>query len=147
MRVLVDTNVLVRAVYSLAGPAGAVVRLLTENLKFRLILSRHILDEARRILEQSRIQRRTNFSPSLIRQALAVLEAAAEMADPVAAPNVISDPNDQRVIEAALGGGADVIRTLDKHFDEPKVQGFCRAHGIRILNDVELLSILRGLPR
>jgi len=36
-----------------------------------------------------------------------------------------------------------VICTVDGHFYEPGVIAFCNRYGIRIMNDVELLYILR----
>ena len=57
---------------------------------------------------------------------------------------MLKDPDDDPVIYTALAGAADVICTVDRHFYEPGVLGFCSRYGIRIMDDVELLHDLRA---
>lgn len=58
-------------------------------------------------------------------------------------PVVLSDPNDDPVIYAAVAGKANVLCTLDQHFFDPDVARFAKGYGIQIVTDVELLSRLR----
>ena len=58
--------------------------------------------------------------------------------------DVPNDPNDDPVLETALSGRAEVLCTLDRHFHHRTVLRFCREHGIQVLTDVELLSMLRA---
>jgi len=59
-------------------------------------------------------------------------------------PAVISDPKDQAVIEAAVSGGADAIRTGDAHFSKSPAKEFLAKHGIAVVADRELVAILAG---
>ena len=71
------------------------------------------------------------------------LESFAELVVPWQGPPVVlMDPDDDPVIYTALAGGADVICTLDKHFQEPAVRSFCSRHRIQIMSEFELLRTL-----
>jgi predicted nucleic acid-binding protein len=64
--------------------------------------------------------------------------------DPLSVPQIVAaDPTDDFILATAAAGRADVVVTLDKHFDDPAVRAFCAAHGIRILDDQALLAELR----
>jgi predicted nucleic acid-binding protein len=63
------------------------------------------------------------------------------------APNITAvqaDPDDNAVIATAIAGQAEVICTRDRHFHRQDVIDFCSQHGIRILDDIELLNELRA---
>ena len=60
-------------------------------------------------------------------------------------PVVSHDPNDDPIIATALAGPADVLCTLDRHMHHASVRSFCAAQGIRVLTDIELLSVLRAI--
>lgn len=70
------------------------------------------------------------------------LRASGHWVDPVAEINVLTaDPDDNRVLEAALEGSADFIVTGDRHLLE------LREHeGTRIVTPVEFLAELRLMP-
>ncbi|MGC1722312.1 MAG: hypothetical protein WA746_25280, partial [Isosphaeraceae bacterium] len=53
---------------------------------------------------------------------------------------ILTCPDDDPVVYTALAGAADVICTVDRHFYEPNVLQFCSRFGIRIMDDVELLT-------
>jgi len=72
-----------------------------------------------------------------------MLKSFAEIYDPVVSePVVRKDPNDDPIIYTAVVGKADVICTMDQHFYDPPVLEFCRMRNIRVMTDVELLSLL-----
>ncbi len=54
------------------------------------------------------------------------------------------DPDDNPILQAAAAARVDVICTRDRDFDHPDLAAFCAAHGIRIVNEVELLNELRA---
>jgi predicted nucleic acid-binding protein len=54
----------------------------------------------------------------------------------------LADPKDDPIVYTAVAGKADVLCTLDRHFQSPAVLDFLRTHGIRVLSDVELLREL-----
>jgi hypothetical protein len=61
-------------------------------------------------------------------------------------PIVLKCPDDDPVVYTALAGAADVTCTVDRHFYEPNVLEFCSRYGIQVMDDVELLRILRQQP-
>jgi hypothetical protein len=72
------------------------------------------------------------------------LSAVGEEVAPQQLKPVIRDPKDQAIVETAVAGEASVICTQDSHFYEPPALAFCAAHGIRVMNDLELLRMLRS---
>ncbi len=55
----------------------------------------------------------------------------------------IRDPDDEPNLQTAVVGKADVLCTLDRHFQTPEVRAYLAAHAIRALTDVALLRELR----
>ncbi|MDP9341193.1 MAG: putative toxin-antitoxin system toxin component, PIN family [Actinomycetota bacterium] len=110
MRVVLDTNVLVSAFNFPGGPPEEVYRLALEGV-IDLVISPPLLAELARVLTEK-------FDWEAVR----VEEAIAEVADTgvVVRPNervrvVEDDPADDRVLEAALEGAADIIVSGDMH--------------------------------
>jgi len=61
----------------------------------------------------------------------------------IEAPVVLKDRDDDPVVYTAIDGEADVLCTLDRDFYEPEVVAFCGKHGVSILDDVDLLQMLK----
>ena len=144
MRVLLDTNLLVRAAITPHGAAREILRLLEASDDHVLVISPHLLSEVSDVLRRDRIRARWPLTDEEVRLYCQHLARIGEEvpSQPLAA--VIQDPKDQAVIEAAVAGGVVVICTLDKHFFTAPVQLFCAAHAIRIMNDADLLDCLRA---
>jgi putative PIN family toxin of toxin-antitoxin system len=142
MRIVLDTNILVRANVKTQGPA--------RNLLLKIAYSDHVLiaspfllREVERALAYPRLQKLWRLSLQDIQEHLQFLVRISELVHPlIGAPVVLTDPNDDPVVYAAVYGKADVLCTLDRDFSEPEVVAFCRNRGISILNDVELLQKL-----
>lgn len=62
--------------------------------------------------------------------------------DPMLIPP-IRDPNDVVVLQTAMIGGAELIRTTDQGFFEPPAWPFLQALGIQVFTDAELMARLR----
>jgi putative PIN family toxin of toxin-antitoxin system len=144
MRVVLDTNVLVRATKSAVGPA----RKLLATLSFAphaIVTSSGLLAGLMRVLEYPRLRAQHRLSRTEIEAFIAALFRIAEVV-PLQpgkiGTTVPADPEDDLVIKTALQGEADVVCTLDRHFQHPDVRAFCAQRGIQILSDVELLRIL-----
>jgi predicted nucleic acid-binding protein len=56
---------------------------------------------------------------------------------------VISDPDDDPILQTAIAGDADVLCTRDEAFRHELVEQVCHAHNIRIVSDVALMQELR----
>jgi putative PIN family toxin of toxin-antitoxin system len=142
MRIVLDTNILVRANVKTQGPA--------RNLLLKIAYSDHVLiaspfllREVERALAYPRLQKLWRLSLKDIQEHLQFLVRISELVHPLIGPPVVlTVPNDDPVVYAAVYGKADVLCTLDRDFSEPEVVAFCRNRGISVLNDVELLQKL-----
>lgn len=109
MRVVPDTNVLVSAIV-FGGPPGRLVELAAEG-HLQLVLSPPLIHELREVL-----RRKFGFSDGAAYQAETLLRRAGIVVEPQREVAIISeDPEDNRVLEAALAGGAEVIVSGDHH--------------------------------
>ncbi len=146
MRVVVDSNVLARAVYSVGGSAEETVRQL-KNSPHALLVSAFILEELRRVLQYPRLRKLHGFDDQTIDRLVADLTIGTdvvEVADEQVVPVVASDPDDDHVIAAAVVGNADVICTWNRHFYQKEVIDYCRQRSIEIMKNGELLRLLRS---
>ena len=143
MRILLDTNILVRAAVSPQGPAGEILRLIVAFDEHVLLMPAYVVSEVIDVLRRDRIQARWPLTSEDIRQFCEVLTENSEEIAPQSFPILIRDPKDQAVIEAALAGRADILCTLDSHFYQDEVRRFCRSRDIKIIKDTELLILLR----
>ena len=142
MRLTLDSNILVRALTSPAGPALRLLNIVLAD--HTLVLSRFILDEVERLLLYPRIQARYQITAVEAAQFVGTLAAASHSVEPlIAAPLALSDPDDDPVLYTAADGRADVLCTRNlRHFAATEVQNFCAAHRIRIMTDLEALGEL-----
>jgi predicted nucleic acid-binding protein len=144
MIVLCDANILVRAAWSLSGPATEVVNRLGLP-PHQLVASHVLLAEAERIRKEPRLRQRHGLDDATIETFILRIETLADLVIvPVSPPPVVvGDPLDDHVIFAAQDGRADVICSRDCHLFNPIVLEHCAQHGIRVLTDLELLAELR----
>lgn len=144
MRVVLDTNILARAVASPSGPAGEVL----DRIRYPhiLVTSSQLLAELAEVLNYPRVRALHGRSREQIDAFLANLERGARVVSLAeqTVPTVVKyDPDDDIVVATAERGRADCICTLDKHFRDDVVREYCRKRGIEIMTDIELLQRLR----
>jgi putative PIN family toxin of toxin-antitoxin system len=144
MRILLDTNILVRAHPKARGSARSLLLTIAHSRDHTLILSPFLLEEVERVLAYPRLQGLWPLTPDDIRDYTQALDDVGEMVDlsPVF-PAVLADPKDDPVVETAVLGRADVLCTLDRDFYTPSVVEYLRRHSIQLINDVQLLLLLR----
>ncbi|HXA50906.1 MAG TPA: putative toxin-antitoxin system toxin component, PIN family [Candidatus Acidoferrum sp.] len=149
MRVVLDTNILIRA-----NPTVLPERLARDLLvtvlsgPHVLVLSEAILTEVRRVMAYPRVQARWPLSTQAIERYTSFLRESCSLADlPQSFPAVVSDPDDDLVLQTAIAGTADVLCSHDGAFEAELVAQVCAAHGIRIIGDIPLLQELRRLAR
>ena len=83
-----------------------------------LVLSPAILMEVRRVLTYPHVQARWPLTEQVIEEYLAVLEAAGVVVElPEVSPAVVSDPDDDPILQTAIVGHADVLCTRDGAFE------------------------------
>jgi putative PIN family toxin of toxin-antitoxin system len=131
MRLVLDTNILVSAMFW----KGNERRLLDKCLlgEHQLIISRPLLDELHRVLHE-KFDAANPVSQEILRK----IQQAADLVEPVHALDLIpKDPSDNRVLECALEGRADIIVTGDRHLLELEA-----VKGVSILRTSEALRRL-----
>jgi putative PIN family toxin of toxin-antitoxin system len=132
IRALLDTNTIVSGV-GWGGPPGAVLDAALAG-HFEIVTSPALLDELRRVLSYPKLQAAIGDADKLIE----LLAIAAIVVTPTETVELVRDPDDDRLIEAALAARADVIVTGDQD-----LLTLGRVDEIRILTPREFLSTLQ----
>ena len=137
MKVVIDTNVLVsRAISEKRAPA-TIFRLRGEGA-FEHIVSQALLDEYRRALAYDHVRKLHGRTDAQIVALLSDIEQAATLVHPrVLLAVVKEDPDDNKVLECAVAGGANYIVSGDKH-----LLSLGEYEGIRILSPADFLRAL-----
>jgi len=144
MRVVLDTNILIRANPKARGPAREVLQRIVSG-DHVLVTSRSLLQEVARVVAYPRVEMRWRLRPQEVEEYLQILGSLSEVVAPLSGgPIVLRDVDNDPVIYTAVAGKADVLCTLDSHFYEESVRSFCTEKGIRIMDDVELLRLIRS---
>lgn len=141
MRAVVDTNVLIRALIKPDGSVGPILTRLA-NGGYTLIYSDPLLDELLEKLALPRIRDKYSIDADVIEGFLQLLVLRGEHVTPTRHVKICRDPDDDRVIEAALEGGADFIVSGDSDLT---VLG--SAEGIPIISPSAFLRALDADPR
>ena len=144
MRVMCDTNILVRTVISPYGSAAELVRIVASN--HSLVTSAHILFELYDVLRRPKIRKLHKLRDAKIRRIVSRLYQLSTFVPlPSSMPAVVlQDPKDNPIIMTALAGKAEVLCTLDRHLQTSDVVELCANHGIRVVRDDELLAELKA---
>jgi putative PIN family toxin of toxin-antitoxin system len=110
LRVVLDTNILISALIFPGGAPEAVYRLALEG-RLDLVTSRPLLAELGRILTD-----KFGWDPGRAEGAVAQVARIGVVVEPAETIRVIEeDPADDRVLEAASEGRAEVIVSGDRH--------------------------------
>jgi putative PIN family toxin of toxin-antitoxin system len=147
MRLVLDTNILVRANAKAKGPARQLLETIVGSREHTLLLSPFVLQELERVFSYERVKFSSKLTGEEVAQYLGYLRTkeVSEIVFPGPAPRVVpSDPDDDPVVQTAVAGHADAICTLNRHFFHPDVIAYCQQRGVLIANDVDLLAFLRA---
>ena len=107
-RAVLDTNTIVSGI-GWGGTPGAVLDAALAG-HFEIVTSPALLDELRRVLDYPKLQAVIGDADELIK----LLALAAIVVTPTEAVEIVRDPDDNRLIEAAQAGQADVIVSGDQ---------------------------------
>jgi uncharacterized protein len=109
MRIVLDTNIYIAAVlYN--GLARTIVDFITENSYIIQITSKQILEEL-----SQKLSVKFGWPPERINLYLTRIKAMSEIVEPEVKLVVVKrDPEDNKILECALVGKADIIVTLDQ---------------------------------
>jgi putative PIN family toxin of toxin-antitoxin system len=122
MRIVFDTNILVRANAKARGPARELLQIIIGSPDHTLLLSPFLLQELERVFSYSRVRILSKLTDDEIAEYLNYLRATdiSELVFPGPAPPVVpSDPNDDPVVHTAVMDRADALCSLNRDFYHP----------------------------
>jgi putative PIN family toxin of toxin-antitoxin system len=142
MLVVLDTNVFISALLSSKGaPAELIDR--WEADQFGVVISPALVNELKRSLTYPRVAKYLKSPKETIPVLLGYLGKVATFVDPQIKLDVIEDdPDDNRVLECALTGGATYIISGDTHLLNVK-----EYQGIVILSPAGFLTLLKSVEK
>ena len=143
MRIVLDTNVLARAMASPRGPAG---ELFEQTLAgHTLVVSLELLSELTRVLAYPRVRRLHGRGDDEIAEFIDSVESSALVVQlPFPLPRVVPhDPDDDMLVATALAARADVLCTRNRHLFDQQVVSHCEQYGVAVMDDLALLAKLR----
>jgi len=133
MRVVVDTNVLISGTFW-KGDSAKIVSLVEEG-KITLILSSEIIAEYNKVMDYDEIKQKVGHHHERA-QAVQKLMQIGMIVTPKKSINIIKeDPDDNKFIETAVAGKADVIVSQDNHLLKLK-----NYENMKILTPLEFLK-------
>lgn len=111
MKIFIDTNVLVSALFSASGSCAEVFRTVSKSKRFRLAISDHVLEElSKTIVRKSKI----SLDHPALQELFVELSKHEIVSSPAALLDVfVRDPKDIPVLAAALECEADILITGD----------------------------------
>jgi uncharacterized protein len=125
MRAVIDTNILVRALLKPAGSVGPVVDFLRDG-RYVFLYSDATLNELIDVLGRPRMVHRYGLTAAEVDALCALVILRGELVHPDRAITACRDPKDDKFLEVAVAGRADVIVTGD--------------------GDLEVLNPFEGIP-
>jgi putative PIN family toxin of toxin-antitoxin system len=135
VRVVLDTNILISAFVFPGGAPEDVFRSVLEG-RIELVTSPPLLAEFGRVLSS-----KFGWEPSMAEQAVALVANVGSVVRPkVKVEDVAEDPDDDRVLEAALEGQAEVIVSGDRHLLRLRIW-----RGVKIVKAASFLRSLHGV--
>ena len=116
MRAVIDTNILVRALLNPEGSVGPVVDLLRDG-RYVFLYSKETLNELIDVLGRPRMVHRYGITPDEIGALCALVIRRGEAVQPSRTITACRDPKDNKFLEVAVAGRADVIVTGDEDLE------------------------------
>lgn len=147
MRIVLDTNILVRANAKAKGPARELLLLIVNSPEHVLLLSPFLLRELERVFEYDRVRAATKLTDEDVAEYLRYIRAReiSEIIFPGPAPRIVpSDADDDPVVHTAVVGRAEILCTLNRDFYHASVLEYCKERGVLVGRDVAILDLLRG---
>jgi putative PIN family toxin of toxin-antitoxin system len=137
--VVIDTNVIVSGLISQSSAPGHILHAAVTG-RFRWIVSAALMSELERVLGYTKVRRAIRKTDEDTDQFLRDVSSLASHVLTAQELHILADEPGNRVLEAAVAGGADYIVTGDKHLLD--LQGY---EGIEIVTPTRFVSILAGV--
>jgi putative PIN family toxin of toxin-antitoxin system len=146
VRIVLDTNILVRAAANEQGLAGKLLQVIASGPHV-LVSSPYILSEVARVLNYARLQARWHLGEKTVREFVSRVGDIAEIVLTTTPDRiVVADPDDDPIVQTATLGRVDVLCTRDAHLLDRAVVDYCASQGIQVMNDIDVYHILTGRP-
>ena len=113
IRAVVDTNILVRAVIKPTGSVGPVLQRLRRR-EYSLLISRATLDELVEVLYRPRLRTKYELSDRVLRATIRLIVLRGELLQPGRRIIACRDPRNDKFLEVAVSGRAQVIVSGDE---------------------------------
>jgi putative PIN family toxin of toxin-antitoxin system len=113
MRAVVDTNILVRALIRPQGTVGPVLIRLRQG-HYTLLYAPPLLEEVVDVLNRPRLRHKYGLTGDDIRTVVSLLLLRGEAVTPAEQITACRDPRDNKFLEIAIAGKADVIVSGDE---------------------------------
>jgi uncharacterized protein len=139
LRLVIDTNVLISALFSSTSLPTHLVELWRQGL-FDLLTSADQLDELMRVTRYPKI--RDRLMPALAERLINELRDLAIVLKDLPEVTVSPDPWDNYLLATAAAGGADFLVTGDKR----ELLPLGRYGGAKIVTVRDFLALIRRLP-
>ncbi len=139
IRAVIDTNILVRAMLKPEGSVGPVVGFLREG-RYVFLYSEATLNELIDVLGRPRMVHRYGLTTDEVDALCALVVLRGELVHPGRAIALCRDPKDDKFLEVAVEGQADVIVTGDE--DLEVLDPF---EGIPMISPAKFLRLLKPL--
>lgn len=137
MIVVLDTNIVVSSHLVSAGPPARILAL-WRSAAFELLVSEPILHEYQRLLSSPRIVGRHGMSPAQVAEDIDGFREYAIMVEVRESLGVVEDdPDDDKLFDCAVAGGAAYIVSRDE-----KVLAVKQYRGIRVVSPEVFLALL-----
>ncbi len=146
MKIVLDTNIIARAVTS---PSGLAAEILSRSIEDGNLLctSTFMLAELDRVLRYPRLQKIHGLTDSKIEDFVRSIQQVALVVDvePAKSPSVTRDIDDDPVVETAVRTKAEFLCSVDKDLLTQTVVDHCLKSGIKVVSDIVLIAILRNV--
>lgn len=146
MKIVLDTNIIARAVTS---PSGLAAEILSRSIEDGNLLctSTFMLAELDRVLRYPRLQKIHGLTDSKIEDFVRSIQQVALVVDvePARSPSVTRDIDDDPVVETAVRTQADFLCSVDKDLLAQPVVDHCLKSGVKVVSDIVLIAILRNV--
>jgi putative PIN family toxin of toxin-antitoxin system len=137
IRIVIDTVGFVKA---MMGPASVWGEILFQRAhQIETMLSAQMVGEIQRVMTYPRVARRLASPKAASPEALVTIIQSATFVEVIDIPAVCRDPGDDIVLATALASAAQFILSEDNDLLD-----MIEYEGIRIVNGIELLEVLRG---
>ncbi|MBI3289982.1 putative toxin-antitoxin system toxin component, PIN family [Candidatus Microgenomates bacterium] len=145
IRAVLDTNTLVSAIINTKGSVAQEIYQNFKHKRFSLVISPEILEEVEEVSNRERIIKRHQLSTKELKIIISELASLSYLVPGTTKVEVVRDPDDNKIISAAVEGQATYIVTRDEDLlDLKEYQEISEALlRIKIISPETFMGILR----